>query len=164
MLSGTLKSVRKPRAADAADCHAARSSRSEPCRRRARKMEVPGAPTAILASTSARPDYAHPWDMAASSSSQSQVPSANYLRPVESQKAITPPLKDVAAVQRRLIELGYFVGTADGVWGARSRASLRAFKAANSLGADEEWDEMTSARLFSSRAARAPMPISSAAR
>jgi hypothetical protein len=109
-------------------------------------------------------NYAKAWDVAASSSSQSQVPSANYLRPVEPQNASTPPLKDVAAVQRRLIELGYLAGTADGLWGARSRASLRAFKAANSLGADEEWDEMTSAQLFPPRAARAPIPISSAAR
>jgi hypothetical protein len=110
------------------------------------------------------PDYAHPWDMAASSSSQSQVPAANYLRPVEPLKASTPPLKDVAAAQKRLIELGYLAGTADGVWGVKSRASLQAFKAANSLGPDEEWDEVTSAQLFSPRAARAPIPIPPATR
>jgi hypothetical protein len=50
MLSGTLNNVRKPKAADAADCQAARSSRWEPCRKKARKMAVPGAPMAILAS------------------------------------------------------------------------------------------------------------------
>jgi hypothetical protein len=109
-------------------------------------------------------DHARSWDVAASSSSQSQLPSANYLRLAESQKASAPLLQDVAAVQRRLIELGYLAGTADGVWGVKSRASLRAFKAANSLGADEEWDDLTKAQLFSARAARAPIPISSLTR
>jgi Putative peptidoglycan binding domain len=82
-------------------------------------------------------------------------PSSSLAPPSES----VPPARqgvDYATLQRRLIELGYYMGPADGIWGPKSRAGLRAFKGANGLPANEEWDDMTAARLFSPRPARAP--------
>src|SRR5262245_59016721 len=38
---------------------------------------------------------------------------------------------DTIVVQGRLIDLGYLIGTPDGLWGNKSRQALRAFKAAN---------------------------------
>jgi Putative peptidoglycan binding domain len=52
-------------------------------------------------------------------------------------------------VQRRLGELGYLSVSATGVWGPRSRAALRAFKADHDLAADDSWDEATERSLFS---------------
>jgi hypothetical protein len=71
---------------------------------------------------------------------------------------------DYATVQRRLIDLGYLIGPADGIWGPKSRLALRTFKVANGLPANEEWDDITAARLFSPRPARAPMPLSPSAK
>jgi peptidoglycan hydrolase-like protein with peptidoglycan-binding domain len=66
---------------------------------------------------------------------------------------------DYATLQRRLIELGYYMGPADGIWGPKSQGALRAFKMANGLPANEEWDDTTAARLFSPRPARAPTSL-----
>ena len=55
-------------------------------------------------------------------------------------------------VQRRLAELGYFLGTASGSWGRSSRGSLRAFKVANQLPANDVWDLVTEEALFSPKA------------
>jgi hypothetical protein len=71
------------------------------------------------------------------------------------------PEVDYATLQRRLIELGYYVGPADGVWGRKSRSALRAFKVANGLPANEEYDDTTGWYLFSPRPARVPMPLGS---
>jgi hypothetical protein len=59
-------------------------------------------------------------------------------------------------VQVRLFELGYLQDAADGRWGAKSRAALRAFKQANGSAADDQWDPFTAAQLFSTDALRAP--------
>jgi peptidoglycan hydrolase-like protein with peptidoglycan-binding domain len=57
-------------------------------------------------------------------------------------------LEDAKRIQLRLIELGFFAGTADGIWGPRSRSALKAFRAANQLSQDDAWDAMTEARMF----------------
>jgi Putative peptidoglycan binding domain len=89
-------------------------------------------------------------------------PTANVVRPVEPAKDSVPPSKDIAQVQRRLIELGYLGGSADGVWGSKSRAALRTFKSAHGLRPDEHWDDTVGRRLFSKNAVRASLPIAKA--
>lgn len=66
---------------------------------------------------------------------------------------------DIARTQNRLIELGYMVGPADGVWGNKSRTALRAFKVANGLNDDDRWDNSVDDVIFSPSVARAPVPI-----
>jgi hypothetical protein len=68
--------------------------------------------------------------------------------------------EETLQIQARLFQLGYLDDRPDGVWGARSRNALRAFKAANGLAVDDFWDERTMALLSSSSAAYAPAPIS----
>ncbi|MEY9109325.1 hypothetical protein ABH999_005521 [Bradyrhizobium yuanmingense] len=63
---------------------------------------------------------------------------------------------DIAnAVQKRLLELGFFRGPVNGVWGPQSRSALRAFKVANSLPANDIYDGATAGRLGSAAAIRA---------
>ena len=59
-------------------------------------------------------------------------------------------------IQVRLIELGYLQDAADGRWGAKSRAALRAFKQASGFSGDDLWDAFTAGQLFSPDALRAP--------
>ena len=72
-------------------------------------------------------------------------------------KSNTPP-GDIMMAQNRLIELGFLAGPSDGVWGTKSRMALRAFKIANALAADDKWDDLVSSRLYSTQAARSPLP------
>jgi hypothetical protein len=72
---------------------------------------------------------------------------------------LNPPPSDIKAAQNRLIELGFLAGSADGVWAAKSRMALRAFKTANGLAADDKWDDLVSGRLYSTQAARSPLPL-----
>jgi Putative peptidoglycan binding domain len=60
-----------------------------------------------------------------------------------------------APVQARLRELGYFFGTATGVWWTASHRALRDFKSMNGLPEDHRWDKETAERLFSEQAIRA---------
>jgi Putative peptidoglycan binding domain len=71
---------------------------------------------------------------------------------------LNPPPSDIVAAQNRLIQLGFLSGQADGVWGTKSRTALRAFKTANGLAADDKWDDLVSSRVYSAKAARAPLP------
>ena len=82
--------------------------------------------------------------------------------------AVVAPLQDanklnapsvIMTAQNRLIELGFLTGPADGVWGTKSRAALRAFKIANGLAADDKWDALASGRLYSIQATRSPLPL-----
>ncbi len=57
-------------------------------------------------------------------------------------------IEDVKGVQQRLIELRLLSGSADGVWGPRSRSALRDFRVANNLGSNDKWDEQTHQALF----------------
>jgi Putative peptidoglycan binding domain len=90
---------------------------------------------------------------------------ANFVRIEEPRRQLptpTIPKNNVTDVQTRRFQLGYFGGPADGVWGAKSRAALQAFKSANGLSSNETWDSTVSSRLFSNNAARAPLPIARA--
>ena len=58
-------------------------------------------------------------------------------------------------VQQRLIDLGFLFGAADGIWGQRSRLALQEFRAANSIGEGDIWDEATQERLLGARDVKA---------
>lgn len=59
---------------------------------------------------------------------------------------------DVVYVQRRLKELGYLSGSADGVFGNATEKALKEFQAANGLSADGVVGDKTMAKLKSSSA------------
>src|SRR5439155_17487500 len=63
-------------------------------------------------------------------------------------------VEDAKRVQRRLTELGFLFGAANGSWGPRSRKALRDFRSAQGLGNSDTWDETTRRALFSPAAAR----------
>jgi hypothetical protein len=63
--------------------------------------------------------------------------------------------EDAKRVQQRLIERGFLSGTADGVWGARSRKALQDFRIANGMGDGDTWDEATQERLLAASDASA---------
>jgi hypothetical protein len=79
--------------------------------------------------------------------------------PLQDANKLNPPPSVIMTAQNRLIELGFLAGPADGVWGTKSRAALRAFKIANGLAADDKWDDLVSGRLYSTQAARSPLPL-----
>lgn len=60
--------------------------------------------------------------------------------------------EDVAAVQLRLKGLGYYTGTADGVYGSGTVAAVKAFQARNALTADGVCGEDTTQKLYSDSA------------
>jgi peptidoglycan hydrolase-like protein with peptidoglycan-binding domain len=64
---------------------------------------------------------------------------------------------DAQRIQRRLAALGYYGGTGDGVWGITARRALRAFKVANDLADDDEWDALTEQVLNEEQAVRVPV-------
>ena len=82
--------------------------------------------------------------------------------PVDATGTLPPPLLDLdqiddaKRVQRRLIDLGFLFGIADGNWGTRSRKALRDFRGAQGIGNSDAWDEEVQQDLFSATAARAP--------
>ncbi len=63
-------------------------------------------------------------------------------------------IEDATRVQQRLVELGFFVGKPNGIWGPRSRQALREFKAAHALVPDGHWNANIQARLFDVNAQR----------
>jgi peptidoglycan hydrolase-like protein with peptidoglycan-binding domain len=64
--------------------------------------------------------------------------------------------EDAKRVQRRLIDLGFLFGTADGNWGPRSLKALRDFRSAQGIGNSDTWDQKAQQDLFSAAAARSP--------
>ncbi len=60
----------------------------------------------------------------------------------------------VAALQTRLIELGYLYGKADGVYGTATARAVAAFQAANKLSKDGVAGSRTLAKLYSNSAAK----------
>lgn len=60
------------------------------------------------------------------------------------------------AAQKRLLDLGFFRGPINGVWGPQSRSALKAFKSANGLSPDDNYDGLSADRLHSAAALRAP--------
>jgi hypothetical protein len=61
-------------------------------------------------------------------------------------------VEDVKRVQKRLIDLGFLFGAADGVWGPRSGKALQDFRVANGIGNSETWDEAAQERLLAADA------------
>jgi hypothetical protein len=59
---------------------------------------------------------------------------------------------DAIQVQRRLAELGYLSGSADGKWGPRSKRALLEYKEKSGLDGNDLWDEATERSLFSDSA------------
>ena len=62
---------------------------------------------------------------------------------------------DAVNLQKRLAELGFFVGKSDGVWGPASRNALQDFKMMSGLVADDQWDAVTESALRAERPVRA---------
>jgi hypothetical protein len=89
----------------------------------------------------------------------SSVDRTAVVAPLQVTNKSNPPPGDIMAAQNRLIELGFLAGPSDGVWGTKSRMALRAFKIANALAADDKWDDLVSSRLYSTKAARSPLPL-----
>jgi Putative peptidoglycan binding domain len=105
------------------------------------------------------------------SSAATSAPADQAANIVRANKSPTPVANDSTAVpvdakkaQDRLIELGFLSGPADGVWGTKSRMALRAFKIANGLAADDKWDALVSGHLYSTQAARSPLPLATTGR
>jgi peptidoglycan hydrolase-like protein with peptidoglycan-binding domain len=104
------------------------------------------------------------------STSTVNAPRAGWTRPddaIAAETAYPPPAgarmnplnrDDAEQIQHRLAELGYYAGHDDGVWGAASRNALRAFKTANHLDGDEEWDAAIEQALSAASAVRAAEP------
>jgi len=67
------------------------------------------------------------------------------------------PRYDLAAVQRRLQELGYAPGDADGIIGPRTRGAIRTFQEQNSLDITGEIDAATAKALASAYAKEMPL-------
>jgi hypothetical protein len=84
--------------------------------------------------------------------------------PLQGASKLNPPPGDIKAAQNRLIKLGFLAGPADGVWGTKSQMALRAFKIANGLAVDDKWDDLVSSRLYSTKAARSPLPLATTGR
>jgi hypothetical protein len=57
-------------------------------------------------------------------------------------------IDDAKRVQQRLIDLGFLLDAADGIWGPRSRRALQDFRIANGIGDNDTWDEATQERLL----------------
>ena len=106
-------------------------------------------------------DTAKPQAIADSSVHADRTPAVASL---QGANKLNPPPSDIMAAQNRLIELGFLKGPADGVWGTKSRMALRAFKTANGLAADDKWDDLVSSRLYSTQAARSPLPLATTGR
>lgn len=89
-----------------------------------------------------------------------QAPTYTERRP--SEPVLEPQILDLAnleaavQVQRRLQERGFFQGLIDGVWGQKSRVSLRDLKILNGLGSDDRWDLRTQLAVFDDRYRAAP--------
>jgi hypothetical protein len=100
-----------------------------------------GSPASIRSNTSLRRAQASPGPEAGNSREHRGV--LDLLR-----------IEDATRVQRRLADLGFFLGTPNGIFGPRSRHALREFKSANGLVPDDRWDANIQARLFDLHAQR----------
>lgn len=83
---------------------------------------------------------------------------ADDLVPEPDEEKETLPLKkgdkgdEVKRVQRRLKELGYTVGTADGIYGTKTQSAVKVFQARNALTVDGKVGQRTLDKLFSESA------------
>lgn len=67
-------------------------------------------------------------------------------------------VEDIFAIQERLIELGYYEGDADGDFGPKTEAAIKAFQAANGITQTGSADEFTLEVLYSTDAVENPTP------
>src|SRR5215203_6575881 len=72
--------------------------------------------------------------------------------------------EEAARLQEQLVERGYLLGPADGVWGPRSHAALEDFRRAQGLGSDDGWTKETETSLGSERPREAGPPAIAEAR
>ena len=72
--------------------------------------------------------------------------------------------EEAARLQELLIERGYLLGPADGIWGPRSHAALEDFRRAPGLGPDDGWTKKTETVLGSERPQEAGPPAIAEAR
>jgi peptidoglycan hydrolase-like protein with peptidoglycan-binding domain len=92
---------------------------------------------------------------------QTEIPSPQVSVPESVNTVVTPQQLDLREsenakrVQRRLIDLGFLFGAADGIWGQGSRRALRDFRTANGLGEGDTWDEAARERLLRARNVKA---------
>lgn len=90
------------------------------------------------------------------STSTTEAPSTTSTSAAPAQPSVTATLPQVRALQERLAELGYDVGTPDGKWGARTSYSLMAFQKVEGLTRDGQDGPRTQAALA---AASKPGPM-----
>ena len=69
---------------------------------------------------------------------------------------------EVRRLQARLMELGYYAGGVDGLYGATTVDAVKAFQRANGLSADGQAGPQTQAKLYSSGAKYASAPVATA--
>lgn len=83
--------------------------------------------------------------------------------PASTDQATEQVVLDVSAAQRRLTELNYATGGADGVIGPLTRSAIRDFQDANNLVVSGKLDQATLALLESDEVTRRPVPPERAA-
>ena len=76
-------------------------------------------------------------------------------------KKLTSRAGEIVDVQRQLIDLGYLQGIADGIWGPRSTAAMKAFQSLNGLEVSGSIDSASRDALFSGNAITLPRGLSS---
>jgi hypothetical protein len=84
-----------------------------------------------------------------------QLPAPGNQPPNEDVNRDVSNATDAIEVQKRLIELGFLNGVADGKWGARSKLALLGYKAQAGLENNDAWNQATERSLFSPAAPHA---------
>ena len=69
---------------------------------------------------------------------------------------------EVRRLQARLMELGYYAGGVDGLYGSTTVDAVRAFQRANGLSADGQAGEQTQKKLYAATARYSTTPVSTA--
>ena len=69
---------------------------------------------------------------------------------------------EVRRLQARLMELGYYAGGVDGLYGSTTVDAVRAFQRANGLSADGQAGEQTQKKLYAATAKYSTSPVSTA--
>ena len=70
--------------------------------------------------------------------------------------------EEIAKFQKRLSDLGYYEGTADGSFGTQTESAVKVFQGANGITQSGVADEFTLKVLYSNTAAKNPIPASPA--
>ncbi len=96
-----------------------------------------------------------------SSTTTTEAPTTTSTQPAPAANAAIPSVK---AMQERLAELGYDVGTPDGKWGARTTYSVMAFQKVEGLSVDGQDGPQTQAALASASKPEPMLPGGAATR